>query len=161
MNRVVILIMIMLNLIVAKEIEYQSIEGCSKPSSYLSMSYKMEDNNSINSNIDIEINFISQNDTKIVSINIKEDRELNIISINKSYKELENRDRYDINITTQSLVEGKFYITLYTTTTYNGNFRYKSFIIPIQIGTPKIKYRDRKSDNNFIIYRGVETIGSL
>jgi len=159
MNKIAILLLLILDFVVAQKVMYQSIEGCSKPSSYISMNYKIEDNNSIGSNIDIEVSLMSDNDTKIVSVDIKEDSELNIISIDRDYRELDNRDSYDINITTKSLVDGEFYITLYTKTSYNGNFRYKSFIIPIEVGSPKIE--DSKSDNKFIIYRGMESIGKL
>lgn len=156
MKKIIILLILVLNFTLAKQVSYQSIQGCSKPSSYLTMSYRMDDNNSISNNIDISISFLSENDTKILSIDVKEDKELNILTLDKSYKELENRDSYDINITAQSLVEGKFYITLYTKTTYSGALRHKSFIIPIQVGTIKIK--DSKSDNSFVIYKGMETI---
>ena len=159
MNKIVVLVILILNLLDAHKVEYKSIEGCSKPSSYISMNYTLDDNNSINSNIDISIHFITDINAKIVSIDIKEDKELDIISIDKVYKELKDRDTYDINITTKSLVNGEFYITFYTKTSYSDNFRYKSFIIPLEIGKPQIE--DSKSSDNFTIYRGVETISRL
>jgi len=159
MRKIVVLVILILNLLDAKIIEYKSIEECGKPSSYISMNYTLDTNNSIDTNIDISIHLSSDISAKIVSLDIKEDEELDIISIDKVYKELYNIDTYDINITTKSSVNGEFYITLYTKTSYNNNFRYKSFIIPIEIGTFKIG--DVKSNNNFAIYRGMETISSL
>ena len=159
MKKIVVLMIITLNFMFGDMVEYQSIDECAKPSSYISMSYSVDNNNSIGDNIDIETHLISDINAKIVSLDIKEDKELDIVSVDKIYKELDNRDTYDINITTKSLIDGEFYITLYVKTEYNNNFRYKSFIIPVQIGTPKIE--DSKSSSNYIIYRGVESVSRL
>ena len=157
MKKILLLTIIILNLF-GDMVEYKSIKECSKPSGYISMNYSIDKNNSIGDSINILINLISDINTKIVSVDIQEDKELNIISIDKVYKELDNRDSYNINIITKSLVEGQFYITLNTTTSYKDIIRYKSFPIPINIGSKK---DDNISKNSFIIYKGMESIGKL
>jgi len=141
----------------------RSPQSCSKPTGYVSMEYNLS-NVEVNEKIDVAITVQSDLDSKILDYSIVLDDGLEKIELSEERVESPQYDRLNIKLETIANEEGSFYITIYTQSYSIHNprdIRYKSLIVPVQIGTQeaiKINRSMGSSKENLKIYKGMESV---
>ena len=139
-----------------------SPHSCSKPSGYVTMHYNLA-NIEIEQPIDINITLKSDMNTKIIDYQVIVDQNLETLEKAINKEQIGEHEQVDIKLKTIAHNNGAFYIKLYTQAVSiddDQNIRYKSFIVPVQVGKKHVVRQRSNRDNgeNLKIFHGMESI---